>query len=104
MKKKYKDRAEAMKLKKKEKLLAKYKEKEEVQEKQLKKKADAVYSLVSLDLHAWLSEEEAKTEIFVVKKEKRKTVLQAQLEFFRKILNITCSASLFNKTELVGNR
>ena len=53
MKEKYKDIAEALKLKKKEKILAKQREKEEVQEKQLKKKADTVNSLVSLGARAW---------------------------------------------------
>ena len=57
MKEKYKTRAEVLKLKKKKKILAKQREKEEVQEKQLKKKADAVNSLVSLGVRAWLSEE-----------------------------------------------
>ena len=45
----------ALKLKKKEKILAKQREKEEVQEKQLKKKGDAVNSIVSLRVRAWLS-------------------------------------------------
>ena len=103
MKKKYKDRAEALKLKKKEKILAIQREKEEDQEKQLKKKADAVNSHVSLGVRAWLSEEEDKTEILVVNEEKRKAALQALLAFFRNILNITYSASLFNKIRLVGS-
>ena len=48
-------------------------------------------------------EEEAKSEILIVNEEKRKAVLQTQLAFFRNILNITCSARLFNKTKLVGS-
>ena len=52
---------------------------------------------------AWQSAEEAKTEILVVNEEKRKSVLQAQLTFFRNILNIACRARLFNKTKLDGN-
>ena len=47
--------------------------------------------------------EEDKTEILIVNEEKRKTVLQAQLAFFRSILNIICSARLFNKPKLVRN-
>ena len=66
-----------MKLKKKEKILPKQREQEEGQEKQLKKKTDAVNSLVSLIVCAWLSEEEAKTEILVVNEEKWKGVFQA---------------------------
>ena len=102
MKKKYKDREEVLKLKKKEKILAIQREKEEDQEKQLKKKADAVNSHVSLGVRGWLSEED-KTEILVVNEEKRKAALQARLAFFRNILNITYSASLFNKIRLVGS-
>ena len=52
------------------KILAKQREKEEVHEKQLKKKEDAVNSLVSLVVRAWLSEEEAKAEILIVNEEK----------------------------------
>ena len=89
MKKKYKDRAEALKLKKKEKILAIKREKEEDQEKQLKK----INSHFSLGVRVWLSEEEDKTEILVVNEEKRKAALQARLAFFRNILNITYSAS-----------
>ena len=89
MKKKYKDRAEALKLKKKEKILAIKREKEEDQEKQLKK----ITSHVSLGVRVWLSEEEDKTEILVVNEEKRKAALQARLAFFRNILNITYSVS-----------
>ena len=86
------------------KILAKQREKEENHEKQLKKKEDAVNSLASLVVRAWLSEEEAKAEILIVNEEKRKAVLQAQLAFFRNIPNITCIAGLFNKAKLVGIR
>ena len=55
-------------------------------------------------MRAWLSEEETKTKILIVNEEKGKAILQAQLAFFGIILNITCSARLFNKTKLIGNR
>ena len=48
MKEKYKDRTEALKLMKKEKILTKQRAKKEVQEKQLKKEVDSVNSLVWL--------------------------------------------------------
>ena len=42
--------------------------------------------------------------ILFVNEKKRRAVLQEQLAFSRNIFNVTCSASLFNKTEPVGNR
>ena len=62
MKEKYKDRTEALKLMKKEKILAKQRAKKEVQEKQLKKEVDSVNILVWLGVCPWLSEEETKTK------------------------------------------
>ena len=81
MKQNYKDRAEALKLKKKGKLLTKQREKEKFQEKQLKKKTDAVNILVSIGVRAWLSEEDARTEILIVNEENRKVVFRHNLHF-----------------------
>ena len=86
MKKKYKDRAEAMKLKKKEKLLAKYKEKEEVQEKQLKKKADAVYSLVSLDCMLGCLKKKLKQKFSLSRKKSEKLYFRRNLNFSERSL------------------
>ena len=61
-------------MKKKVKLLAKQKEKQEIQDKQSNKKVDTVNTVLTV-VHARLSEAEAQAEILVVKEEKWNTVL-----------------------------
>ena len=56
-------------MKKKVKLLAKQKEKQEIQDKQSNKKVDTVTTVLTV-VHARLSEAEAQAEILVVKEEK----------------------------------
>lgn len=67
------------------------------------RKKYGVNNLVLLVVRIWLSQEEAKIEILTVNVTKQKDVLQVQLVFFRNILIVTCSATLFNETKLVGN-
>ena len=101
MKEKYKDRAKALKLKKKDTWKT---EREGRSSRKTIKEKGRCCSLVSLVVRAWLSEEEAKAEILIFNEKKRKAVLQAQLAFFRNIPNITCISGLFNKAKLVGIR
>ena len=105
MKNKYKERKIDLKEKKMKRLEIKQKIKKDAEEKASLKKASAVNGLVSLNVQAWLNVKEAEEHFQTISDNalKRK-VAQAQLDFYRFVMNVKCPVNLFYKTKTVGNK
>ena len=102
MKQKYKDRKKALKEKKLNMVLKKQHELKEKEMKADKKKIEAVNSLVSHGMKAWLSPVEALENLQAIEDEsERREVILVQLAFYKHVISLKCPASLFAKTKLV---
>ena len=104
MKEKYDDRKKDLHQQKKERLAKKQQEKIQSEEKSMAKKAAAVNSLIENGVRAWLSAEEAEENLKFIDIDMKKKVLYAQLEFYRYVMGVKCSAKLFNKTKCENNK
>ena len=65
------------------------------------KRVSAVNNLVLLNVHAWLTVCDAE-EGFIAHHDRK--VLQAQLDFYRYVMNAKCPVKLFYKTKSHSNK
>ena len=105
MKDKYDQRSNELKQKKADRLAEKQLKEKSAIEKADLKKANAVNELINQKTRVWLTIDDADEEFVKIEEKNKKGVLQAQLNFYRFVMNVTnCPIKLFNKTKLSCNK
>ena len=100
MKEKFKQRTMILRKDKELNLLKKQQQKIGEEEKLANKKALAVDKLMSSNVMAWISVDEAKEYILKVEDGNKVSVLLAQINFHRYVMNVKCNNKLFVKTKV----
>ena len=104
MKEKYDERRAKLVDDRKNRLLEKQKEKAKAEEKLIMKKAEAVNSLVDLNVRAWMSTEDLELNLVKVEEKDRCKVLLAQLNLYKNVVPFKCDNKLYVKTKVENKK